>query len=80
MNQIQIFLLLPLTDAYFPSDVIRFLTKLDFTLFSFNFIPFYNLAFVDEALNQVDYAQTDNYYIDMNFTSGSAFVNHFSLF
>ena len=80
VNQFQIFLLMPLTDAYFPPEIIAFMTGLDFSLFSFSFLPIKSIFGVGFILDIFDYSQTDDYYIDMGLKSGSAFVNHFNLF
>ena len=79
VNQFQIFLLMPLTDAYFPPEIIAFLTGLDFSLFSFSFLPIKIIFGVEAILDLFDYSQSDDYYVDMGFNSGSAFVNHFNL-
>ena len=70
---------MPLTDAYFPPEIIAFLTGLDFSLFSFSFLPIKIIFGVEAILDLFDYSQSDDYYVDMGFNSGSAFVNHFNL-
>ena len=61
VNQFQILMLMPLTDSYFPSDIVLFLTGMEFSLFSFNFIPFQNFPFVNDFLNLFHFEQPDEY-------------------
>jgi hypothetical protein len=80
INQFQIFLLMPLTDAYFPQEVITFLTSIDFTMFSFSFLPIKNLPLVNTLFELIDFDQTDSYYDQIGLESGSTFINHYTLF
>jgi hypothetical protein len=80
INQFQIFLLMPLTDAYFPQEIITFLTSIDFTMFSFSFLPIKNLPLVNTLFELIDFDQTDSYYDQIGLESGSTFINHYTLF
>ncbi|CAI2374156.1 unnamed protein product [Moneuplotes crassus] len=78
VNQIQVLMLMPLTECYFPADVISFLTGMDFALLSLDFIPFPSIPGIKETLGYVDHDQTDDYVYEMQIKSGSTFINSFS--
>ncbi|CAI2371845.1 unnamed protein product [Moneuplotes crassus] len=78
VNQIQVLMLMPLTECYFPADVISFLTSMSFTMFSLNFIPLQSIPGIKETLGYVDHDQTDDYVYEMQIKSGSTFINSFS--
>lgn len=80
VNQFQIFMLMPLTEAFFPVEVIMFLTGLDFTMLSFSFLPLDEISGVDIILSWFDFKQEDNYYSEMGLASGSTIVNTYTLF
>lgn len=61
VNQFQIMMLMPLTGAFFPSDVILFLTGMDFSYINLGFIPIPEIPGIDEFCNLFDYEQKDKY-------------------
>ena len=40
VNHFQLLLLMPMTGAYFPSEIIEYLTGMSISMFNFYFIPF----------------------------------------
>lgn len=46
VNQFQLLILIPLAGTYLPEDVIAFITGMDFTMFSFDFIPFEDIPMI----------------------------------
>ena len=78
-NEFQLLMLLLLTGAYFPKEIVKFLEGMDFTSFSFNFIPTINALKLVSLTSWID-SNLDNEYLQViGMNSGSAFVNNFSL-
>ncbi|CAI2381063.1 unnamed protein product [Moneuplotes crassus] len=79
MNSMQLGILLPLVPDYFSPKVLAFLSGMGFTMFSFGFIKFKDLPFVEAISNWVSYPQSDEYLNSLGLRSGSSFVNYLSL-
>ena len=78
-NQYQLFLLLLITGAYFPDEIVKLLTGMNFTLFSFNFLdPLYENTVT--SLKSWNYSSQENTYMEeMGLESNRSFYNVFSL-
>ena len=76
INQFQMFVLLPMIGAYMPIDVIDVITGMDFTMFSFDFIPLVKIPFLTQMIDLIDYNQSNSYYQTIGLSSGSSLVNH----
>lgn len=62
VNQFQILMLMPLTDAYMPPDIILFLTGLDFTMFTLGFMNISKIPGIKYFFNLFDFTQSDSYF------------------
>lgn len=80
INQQQMLFFLLLTGAYLPLDVVDLITESSFTLTLLDFIPIRKLGIFQFSINWFDFEQTDSTLSDIGVTSGSAFVNKFSMF
>jgi hypothetical protein len=80
LNQFQMFILLPMIGAYIPESIIKIITGMSFAMFSFSFIPVEKIPLITDIFNFIDYDQSDDYFDRIGLTSGSAFLNHISLF
>jgi hypothetical protein len=80
LNQFQMFILLPMIGAYIPESIIKIITGMSFAMFSFSFIPVEKIPLIADIFNFIDYDQSDDYFDRIGLTSGSAFLNHISLF
>jgi len=74
-NAIQLFLLLPLIGTFMPWKVIDYLTSLNFTLVSMDFIPLGKGGKMQSIMEMVDYEQTNSYLELLDLESSSAFIN-----
>ena len=79
MNQYQLLILLPLTKAYIPIDVIKYILGMEFTLFNLNFMNFDGAFRYDNLLHDFSDKQTDWYKTQIGIKYQSAIVNHISL-
>ena len=79
MNQYQLLILLPLTKAYIPIDVIKYILGMEFTLFNLNFMNFDGAFRYDNLLHDFSDKQTDWYKTQIGIKYQSAIVNHMSL-
>ena len=78
INGYQALMLLLLTGAYFPKTLTDFLSGLNFTLFSFNFVPVLSLPYGKEAKSWIDYDVDNNYLKTIGLSSGSTLINNFN--
>ena len=78
VNQLQLILLLLLTGAYFPKQVIDYLESLKFALMSFTFIKFEKLFIFRDVIGYLTFSlkTPDLKHFDIN--SGCTFHNSFS--
>jgi hypothetical protein len=79
INQFQMFILLPMIGAYMPPKVIQVLLGMNFSIFSFSFIPLEKIPLISDLINFIDYDQNDEYFDSIGLTSGSAFLNIIAL-
>ncbi|CAI2381608.1 unnamed protein product [Moneuplotes crassus] len=79
MNSLQLACLLPLVPDYFSPKVLDILSGMGFTMFSFDFIKFKDLPFVEGLTKWVSYPQSDEYLNSLGMRSGSSIVNYLSL-
>jgi len=78
-NQYQFLLLLLITGAYFPVEVVKLLTGMNFTLFSFNFLdPLYK-DYLNNGRSWNYFNQEHKYLGEMGFDSEGSFYNLFTL-
>ena len=80
INQLQLLMLLLLTGAYIPTDIVKHLCSSQFSTFSFSFIPFNQVPGVEAATEWTHFEQQDHYLDEMGLESGSSLNNNFSLF
>ena len=78
VNQLQLILLLLLSGAYFPEEVIEFLESLKFALMSFNFIKFENLLVLKDAIAYMTFKVKTQVITHFDINSGCTFHNTFS--
>ena len=83
-NQYKLLLLLLLTGAYFPEPIVEFITGMNFTLFSFDFLASENTSILKEAINSINklrswsYSKQGNpFLLKMGLESSSCFYNTF---
>lgn len=79
-NVYQLLMILPLTRIYMPKDVIDFITGMKISTFNFKFIPTQHIPFVNSVLDNLDFAQSDEYLGRIGLESGSSIVNNISTF
>ena len=78
-NEFQLLMLLLLTGAYFPKEIVNFLAGMDFTSFSFSFIPTVNLFNSLSLTNWINFDLNDDYLKAIGMNSESALVNNISV-
>ena len=78
VNQLQLILLLLLTGAYFPKQVVDYLESLKFALMSFTFIKFEDFLIFKDTIGYINFEikTPDLKHFDIN--SGCTFHNSFS--
>lgn len=80
INQMQLLLLLLLTGAYIPDQIVKFLSGFVFLNFSFDFIQVEKYTHTESIVQYFDEAQNNAYLNDVGMTSKSAFVVNYSFF
>lgn len=75
INQIQLLLLLLLTGAYFPKDVVDFLTGFEFSMLSLNFLQTDTWSIFDKVTNWLHSEQPHYYLGVIGVESKSSLVN-----
>jgi cysteine-rich repeat protein len=75
VNQIQLFLLLPMINAFVPTNIINVIIGMSVSLFSFDFIPIEKVSFLEDILEKLNYEQASDYLNLIGFESGSTLVN-----
>ena len=78
INGYQALMLLLLTGAYFPKTLTDYLSGLNFTLFSFNFVPVLNPSYGKEAKSWIDYDVDNDYLETIGLNSDSTLINNFN--
>ena len=79
VNQLQLFFLLLLIGVQLPKEVIDSIIQSKITLFSFDFIPFQQISFLQDIINWFWKDQNDQMLSKIGLTSGSSIVNQFNL-
>lgn len=79
VNQFQLFMLLPIIPEFFPDALLVFITGVDFTLISFDFIRLNDAPFVQDLKKWVSFPQKDAYMNKIGLISGSSLLNYLSL-
>jgi hypothetical protein len=80
INQFQLLLLLPLTQVYMSNAVVDYLVGMDFTMFSFRFLPISGIVNTTEnELINFHIMQEKEYFSDIGLISQSTIINNISL-
>jgi hypothetical protein len=80
INQFQMYLLVPIIGADIADDVLEFLEGMEFALFSFSFIPFEKILFLEAPIENFEFPQDNNYLDSIGLESVSTIANQFQLF
>ena len=80
VGQFQLMMLVPMLGGYLHDDVVKYCVGVDYSLFSFSFIPNLHLPGVQHALEYLDYKQEDEYLKEIDLESASSVVNLFKIF
>ena len=80
INQLQMLLLLLLTQIYMPLNVIDFIVGFKFALISFDFVPFKKAKAGVSVEDLFGYNQANDMLSRLDLDNGSSVVNNFSLF
>ena len=78
INQLQLLILLLITGAYLPKDIRDYITGMEFSMFSFSFLPFESIWFIDYNIGWLNFEQGDEQMTDTGMQSGSSLINNFS--
>lgn len=78
-NQLQLLLLLVLTNSSMPSEVIKFLTANRFAAFSLDFLQFEQLPGMVKLKGLFEIQQVNSDLSEIGVGSGSTFYNNFSI-
>ena len=78
-NQFQLFMFLPMIPEFFPKTLMAFITGVDFSMISFDFIRLNDLPFVRDLKEWVSFPQKDAYLNEIGLISGSSILNYLSL-
>jgi hypothetical protein len=79
VNQLQLLMLLPLTGAFIPKDIIDFFVGMSFSNFNFDFIPVDKIPIFSHIFEKLGYDHDSEYLKDIGVESGSTLVNNLSL-
>lgn len=74
-NQFQTLLLLLITGAYIPKDIIDYLLGMEFTLFNFEFLGLNRIDFIDKGRNWSFEKQTEQNFEEIRLKSVHSFYN-----
>ena len=75
INEVQLILLLPMLPHFMPQFIVDFISKLNYWIFSFDFLYDYiSLNFINVKFS-LSYMQPSEYIDSMNITSGSTLIN-----
>ena len=78
INQLQLLTLLVITEAYLPKDIRDYINGMEFSMFSFSFIPFINIPLLHDYVEWLDFQQPDVRMQTVEVNSGSALINNLS--
>ena len=79
VNQFQLLVLLPLTGAFIPQDLVDFFSGMSFVNFNFDFIPVVEVPPFSYLKERLGFDHSDSYLKDLGVNSGSTLVNTLSL-
>jgi len=79
INNFQFYHLLPMIRGFIPKRIVKLITSVSFSLFSFIFLSIPKRSEMKSIVNYFDFEQEDKYYYSMGLKSGSAFVNHLNI-
>lgn len=76
VNHFQLLLLMPMTGAYFPSEIIEYLTGMSISMFNFYFIPFPDIPFIDTIYSYFSFKQENEYFVEIGIEHGSSLLDN----
>lgn len=79
INQFQLLLLLPLTGAFVPQEVVEYLKGMKFVILNFNFVPLSDLSLLSKLYSYFSLPQKVEYLQEIDIESGSTLLNCFPL-
>jgi hypothetical protein len=79
VNQLQLYLLLPLVGVDLPDKILDFVFGLEMSMFSFDFLPSQDIFGVKNLIDYLDFEQSNDMLPELGIESGSTLVNQFSL-
>ena len=79
INQIQLVLVLPLINCYYPEKVMDFIKAMKSSLFTLSFLPTENSSTISNFKNEFYLIQYNSYLYLLDLKEGSAFVNVLNL-
>ena len=79
INQIQLLLILPLINCYYPEKVMDFIKAMKSSLFTLSFLPMDQSETIIDLKNMFKTAQYNSYMYLLDLKSGSAFINVLNL-
>ena len=79
VNQFQLLMLLPLTEAFLPEDIIDYFTGMSFTNFNFNFLKLEKLPTFGSLYELFGFDEEDEYLKDLGIQYKSTLLNNISL-
>jgi hypothetical protein len=77
INFLQLLMLIPLSEAYLPNNVLNYLYGVDFTLFSLSFIPIEKISVLNDIFDYFKCDQQNENLKSMGLNSCSSIINHF---
>lgn len=80
VNQFQLLMLLPLTSAFIPAEVIAYITGMNFVNFNFDFLPTNKAPGVEGVFEMLSVPQNDEYLQDIGLEYENSILNHASMF
>ena len=80
LNYLQLLVLLLLTRAFMPKDVVNFILNTSISMFVFNLTPFQNTSYFNLTEKWFDDDQSDKLLYKIGLTSGSSLINNYSFF
>ena len=78
INQLQMFLLILLTRAYLPLDIVNFIVGSKIAMSPYDYIPFKKSSYSYSVNDLFDFDQNDEILSKIGLDSGSSFVNNYS--
>ena len=79
LNQFRSLMLLMLTGAYLTNDIVKFITGMDFTLMSFQFLNSKEISILKPIIDYLHYKQKDESLNEIGIESSSTLINDLSL-